>query len=44
MQYDFMTGGSLAVKGGDENLVKKINSVRESFDWDFVVLTKDWHP
>jgi nicotinamidase/pyrazinamidase len=42
MQYDFIPGGSLEVKGGDE-IIQPINKLREK-SWDLVVLTQDWHP
>lgn len=40
-QYDFMPGGSLAVKGGDE-IIPVINKLISKFDW--VIFTQDWHP
>lgn len=40
-QYDFMPGGSLEVKEGDQ-IIPIINSVLEQFD--LVVATQDWHP
>lgn len=41
VQNDFMPGGSLEVKEGDQ-IVKPINKVIESYD--LVVATVDWHP
>jgi nicotinamidase/pyrazinamidase len=41
MQYDFLSGGSLAVSGGDE-IVTVINALAKRFT--NVVLTQDWHP
>ena len=42
-QNDFMPGGSLAVKDGDE-IVPVINKLTKSDKYDLVVFTKDWHP
>lgn len=42
-QNDFMPGGSLAVKNGDE-IVPVINKLTKSDKYDLVVFTKDWHP
>ena len=39
--YDFMPGGSLAVKGGD-SLAEPINGIRN--EYDFVIFLKDLHP
>ncbi|MFD2033715.1 bifunctional nicotinamidase/pyrazinamidase [Belliella marina] len=41
VQNDFMPGGALAVKEGDQ-IVPIINQVQDKFD--FVVATQDWHP
>ncbi len=41
MQYDFIPGGALAARGGDE-IVPLINRLQTSFD--LVVATQDWHP
>lgn len=41
IQYDFLPGGSLAVKNGDK-IIEKINSFQKAFD--LVVATQDWHP
>lgn len=40
-QYDFMPGGSLAVKDGDK-IIPVINNLLTKFD--LVIFTKDWHP
>lgn len=41
VQYDFLPGGSLAVKHGDE-IVQTINDLQSRYD--LVVATQDWHP
>lgn len=41
MQYDFIPGGALAARGGDE-ILPLINRLQSSFD--LVVATQDWHP
>jgi nicotinamidase/pyrazinamidase len=41
LQYDFMPGGALAVRRGDETVVVA-NRVMPAFD--DVVATQDWHP
>ncbi|MEL6850845.1 MAG: bifunctional nicotinamidase/pyrazinamidase [Bacteroidota bacterium] len=41
IQNDFVPGGALAVKEGDE-IVPRINELQPSFD--LVVATQDWHP
>ena len=41
MQYDFLPGGALETKGGDE-ILKPINDLQEQFD--LIVATQDWHP
>ena len=41
VQYDFLPGGALAVKHGDE-IVQTINELQQSYD--LVVATQDWHP
>jgi len=41
LQYDFMPGGALGVKGGDE-IVAPINALGRRFE--NVLLTQDWHP
>jgi len=41
MQYDFMPGGALATRGGDE-LPDLINRLQDGFD--LIVATQDWHP
>ncbi|MEJ2252061.1 MAG: bifunctional nicotinamidase/pyrazinamidase [Candidatus Lokiarchaeota archaeon] len=45
MQYDFLPGGSLEVKKGDE-IIDGINSIGKIFSENLckVVLTQDWHP
>lgn len=41
LQNDFMPGGALAVKCGDET-VRVANRIMKKFD--FVIATQDWHP
>lgn len=41
MQNDFVPGGALAVKGGDE-IVPIVNRLAAGFE--HVILTQDWHP
>ena len=41
MQTDFMPGGPLAVRGGDE-IIPGVNALAPRFD--HVILTQDWHP
>ena len=41
VQNDFLPGGALAVKEGDQ-IISVINSLMPLFD--LVVATKDWHP
>jgi nicotinamidase/pyrazinamidase len=41
VQHDFLPGGALAVKHGDE-IVQTINELQSSYD--LVVATQDWHP
>lgn len=41
VQNDFIPGGALAVKEGDQ-IVPIINSIQEKFD--FILATQDWHP
>jgi nicotinamidase/pyrazinamidase len=41
IQYDFLPGGSLAVKGGDE-IIEPINALAKRFR--NVIATQDWHP
>ena len=41
MQLDFLPGGALEVKGGDE-IIPGINALAAHFD--HVILTQDWHP
>ena len=42
-QNDFMPGGSLSVKDGDQ-IVPVINKLTKSSMYDLVIFTKDWHP
>ena len=41
IQNDFIPGGALAVKKGDE-IVPLVNKIQNRFD--LIVATKDWHP
>ncbi|MCH7408417.1 bifunctional nicotinamidase/pyrazinamidase [Belliella sp. DSM 111904] len=41
VQNDFLPGGTLAVKEGDQ-IIPIINQLQEKFD--FIVATQDWHP
>jgi nicotinamidase/pyrazinamidase len=41
VQNDFISGGALAVRDGDQ-IVPIINNLQEKFD--FIVATQDWHP
>ena len=41
VQYDFLPGGALAVRGGDE-IIELINQIIPRFE--VVVATQDWHP
>lgn len=41
MQYDFLPGGALPTKGGDQ-ITGLINQLQPAFD--LVVATQDWHP
>ena len=41
VQNDFLPGGALAVKDGDE-VIPVINHIQDKFD--LVVATQDWHP
>ncbi|MEW6303525.1 MAG: bifunctional nicotinamidase/pyrazinamidase [Verrucomicrobiota bacterium] len=41
VQNDFVPGGALAVKGGDQ-VVDVINRIQPEFD--LIVATQDWHP
>jgi len=45
MQYDFMPGGALPVKEGDQ-IIDGINNLAVKFNTthNIVVLTQDWHP
>lgn len=42
VQYDFLEGGSLAVKGADTAYVEAVEAIRGLFDQ--VILTADHHP
>lgn len=42
VQNDFCEGGSLAVRGADENYIKQVNQCLENYD--FIVATQDSHP
>lgn len=42
VQNDFLPGGSLAVKGGDQ-VIPLINALLER-DFPLIVASKDWHP
>lgn len=41
LQYDFLPGGSLAVKDGDK-IIPIINTIQDQFD--LIIATQDWHP
>ena len=41
VQSDFLSGGNLAVPGGDE-IISLVNKLQEKFE--LVIATKDWHP
>ena len=41
LQNDFLPGGTLAVKDGDQ-IIDRINKLQDKFD--YVVATQDWHP
>ncbi|MEC3881872.1 bifunctional nicotinamidase/pyrazinamidase [Parapedobacter sp. 10938] len=41
IQYDFLSGGALAVADGDA-IIPVINHIQD--DYDLVVATQDWHP
>lgn len=41
VQNDFMPGGALAVKGGNE-IIPVINTLQQNYD--LIVATQDWHP
>lgn len=43
IQNDFMPGGALAVKEGDQ-IVDKANSLIIGGGYDLIVATQDWHP
>ena len=41
IQNDFLPGGSLEVRGGDE-IIDPINDMMDNYD--HIIATKDWHP
>lgn len=41
LQNDFVTGGALAVQGGEE-IVPLVNEIQKHFD--LILATQDWHP
>lgn len=41
IQNDFLPGGALAVKGGDE-ILRPVNSILPNYD--LIIATQDWHP
>eukprot|EP01089_Gocevia_fonbrunei_P014100 TRINITY_DN378_c0_g1_i2.p1 TRINITY_DN378_c0_g1~~TRINITY_DN378_c0_g1_i2.p1 ORF type:complete len:202 (-),score=33.08 TRINITY_DN378_c0_g1_i2:227-832(-) len=43
VQYDFLKGGSLEVPCSNE-IIPKINELKNRVQFDLVVFTKDWHP
>ena len=43
LQNDFCPGGSLGVDGGHD-IVKRINDLMASGEFDIVFVTQDWHP
>lgn len=43
VQYDFLTGGSLAVPKGEE-IIPIINKFRKNNPFDYVIFTQDYHP
>lgn len=43
VQNDFLAGGSLEVKEGNE-IIPVINDIRENINFGMVVLTQDYHP
>ena len=43
MQNDFCEGGSLEVKESNE-IIKKINELRDKDFFDIIVRSRDWHP
>jgi nicotinamidase/pyrazinamidase len=42
LQYDFLEGGSLAVKGANTDYVDRVEKIRPFFEQ--VILTADYHP
>lgn len=43
IQNDFLPGGTLAVKNGDE-IIPLVNKLQQSDKFDLIVATQDWHP
>src|SRR4051794_28209498 len=43
LQNDFLPGGALAVRGGDE-VIPVANCLMNSGEFDLIVATQDWHP
>lgn len=43
MQYDFLEGGSLAVKDGN-SIIPIVNELRNNKKFEYIALTQDWHP
>lgn len=43
LQNDFIPGGSLAVRDGDQ-VIPVANAVQKRKKWDVIVATQDWHP
>jgi len=43
VQNDFLPGGKLAVKGGDE-VISVINRIMKEQQFSMIVASKDWHP
>ncbi|EFC36219.1 predicted protein [Naegleria gruberi] len=43
VQNDFLEGGSLAVDNAND-VIEVFNNIRQSVNWDLIVLTQDFHP
>ncbi len=43
LQNDFIPGGSLAVREGDQ-VIPVANTVQKKKKWELIVATQDWHP
>lgn len=43
VQNDFLPGGALAVKKGDE-IIPVVNRLQDSGYFDLIIATQDWHP